>query len=64
MCVYGCGYTDAIGPLRMGHIKCGTGHIIIRIHRKSQLPMWDLGLTSDQVQSGVQNQDTMNGIQY
>ena len=26
--------------------------------------MWDLGLTSDQVQSGVRNWDTMNGIQY
>ena len=26
--------------------------------------MWDLGLTSDQIQSGAQNRDTMNGIQY
>ena len=48
----------------MGHIKCGMEHIIIRIHKKLQLPMWDLGLTPDQVQSGVQNRDTVNGIQY
>ena len=32
MCVYGCGYADAIGSLRTGHIQCGTGHIIIGIH--------------------------------
>ena len=43
MCAYGCGYADAIRPLRMGHIKCGTGHIIIGIHKKLQLPMWDWG---------------------
>ena len=32
MYVYSCGYTGAIGPLRTGHIKCRTGHIIIGIH--------------------------------
>ena len=32
MCAYGCSYADAIGPLGMGHIKCGTGYIVIGIH--------------------------------